>query len=722
MMVASKTLVEFSDASRNFVVCDVNLHKGLCAIIMLSDFQANGSKKFSKPTVFSIKHINSLVQKAQRVSIFEAHPLMTFSDDHIKREKGIKWIEKRNANLEKYGHFFTNDIVDQYLYGGGIGEFIEEEIKSSSKIKNKGSIYNALNKYIAHSCSYNSFLPCKYTNCGHNSQVKAKRGRVNQIGIASPGVTEENKANIAKIVKKHLQSDTKFSISSILASYKDEYENLHVTKNDGDKIRIPFADEECLSESQLRYHINQNLSYKAKMIAIHGNTAYLKDHQPRSGSARDGVIGATYRYEIDATLLDVYILDPLNRSGYTCGRVVLTLVVDTYSTMIVGMHVGLSAPSWESTSQALINTFSDKVKFADQFGLKLDPGDWPAHHFCTQITGDNGTELKQALLESILNSEIGVETFNFTPVFRGDLKGVIESKFKVLNDMKVHNLEGSVFKKTPRDEQHPSNRATYDLNDIKREIIKSIIVYNKSANRSFLAGLDDYDGKADLSPQGIFLSSLKRDMFGGNDARELSQAELHWALLPEETATVREDGIYLSGVKYESLEKDLMPLFIEAKQRGRFKIPVKKIRSSFRTIWHKTHQGEIISLTVAQNSFAHRLPDFSWELINHVKAIHAESKKANAQNKAKIRADLENKDQSNKNLERDHPTIGVNKSMPVGINARKNDVINRENKEREEHHASIFSPNQSSTQEADDDSNYDPELQDIDIDDIFKEE
>lgn len=722
-MIFPNMLVEFEDKKKSFVICHVSQYRGLCAITPYSNFLDNSNKKFKKPKVYQITHIQNLMKGSSRVRRFEASPMHSFSDEHLESIGHLQWIQKRDANLAKYQKFLTEDVVDQYLYGGGIAELVATELEINPNINSSGSIYNALNKSVSHSCAKNAFLTFAYAKCGSNSVVEAKRGRKNKYGTVSPGVTEANKKNIKKATLKHCRSNEKFSISTIAREYQDEYEVHHVTNAFGSAVKVAFAPEERLSESQLRYHINRSMSFEQKLIAQHGNNAYLKDHKPKTGVAHDGLVGATARYEIDATVLDVYIVDPLGRSSYTCGRAVLTLIVDTYSTMIMGLHVGMSSPNWETTALALINAFSDKVEFAEQFGLELCEDDWPAHHFCDQVTGDNGKELKQDLLSSLLNSQIGVETFNFTPAFRGDLKGVVESKFKVLNDQLIHSLPGSIFKKTPRDEQHPANRAELSIHDLYREIIKSIIEYNKSADRSRLAHMNDYDCKADTSPQGIFLSSLERDMLGEKDARVMKKEDLYWALLPEEFATVRQDGIFFKGVKFISNTKNLMPLLLKAKEHGLFKIPIKKTRNSFKSIWYKTDAGEIIALENSQSSFAFQLPDASWELIDHAKEIIAERKKTQQQSKLEIRVDLDQKDQtlavSSKSKEK---RTSSRKSMPTGINDRKQEVINDETQEYANTLETVFVSNKQQSIPMDIDENDDSAFQNFEIDTLFDEE
>ncbi|KCU94924.1 Tn7-like transposition protein B, partial [Pseudomonas syringae pv. actinidiae ICMP 9617] len=112
----------------------------------------------------------------------------------------------------------------------------------------------------------------------------------------------------------------------------------------GDLVRGSYP-----SVGQLSYHGKLFFDELYKLRARGGSVRYNKDHRPIVGSASQSLIGASQRYEIDSTIADVYLVHRVNRL-WLIGRPVLYVVVDTFSRMIVGVHVGLEGPSWNGAS------------------------------------------------------------------------------------------------------------------------------------------------------------------------------------------------------------------------------------------------------------------------------------------------------------------------------------------------------------------------------------
>ncbi|NUE21545.1 hypothetical protein HUC07_23460 [Escherichia coli] len=88
------------------------------------------------------------------------------------------------------------------------------------------------------------------------------------------------------------------------------------------------------------------------------------------GTSRQHIFGPCARFEIDATLMDIYLVSVFNRA-WIIGRPVLYVVVDVFSGMVVGFYLGLEGPSWDGARLALFNAFTDKVAFCRDFGVEI---------------------------------------------------------------------------------------------------------------------------------------------------------------------------------------------------------------------------------------------------------------------------------------------------------------------------------------------------------------
>ena len=82
-----------------------------------------------------------------------------------------------------------------------------------------------------------------------------------------------------------------------------------------------------------------------------------------------------------------------------------------------------------SAMMALANTATDKVAYCAQFGIAIQPEDWPAHHLPGILLGDRG-EIESEKIDTLINSfNVTVEN---TSSYRADWKGVVESRFRLL--------------------------------------------------------------------------------------------------------------------------------------------------------------------------------------------------------------------------------------------------------------------------------------------------
>ena len=401
---------------------------------------------------------------------------------------------------------------------------------------------------------------------------------------------------------------------------------------------VPFPVEETISYDQFYYHA-RNIMSRADLLRLKvGDLNFEKDYRDRQGSSHDGILGATHRYEVDATVLDLYVRYPYDTDNrLTMGRPVLYLVVDVYSTMIVGFYIGFDGPNWGGVSQALVNACLDKVQFAKRYGLSISHDDWPVHHIPQQITIDNGSEYPDGLLTSVLKSEIGVSVVNIAAVYRGDAKGTVERKFGVLNDQFVHYQPGSIFK-IDRGEQHPSNTSFYDYDALIKIMITEIIYHNNNADRLMNFNWQSVVDDIDITPKSLFLHSLNKDMSGGRATTNEDISKVKWAFLREETATVRESCIYFEGLEYESPYAQSAGWHGRARSHGRFKIQVKRTRDWCNSIWHKTENGEYVELTLKNLNNESAWLNQHWEAVLHQLERHKDKRAKNSETARLARA------------------------------------------------------------------------------------
>jgi len=676
------------ESSISFRICLISSCGNYVSMADMNKALAN--ENASKPKAFPKKQLSDLIQsKALEESYFELPAEMTFSDTHILNMGKGKWLKKRDDKWNVIKNLCTDKLIHQFLFGGGLHKEIDQTIEMFPESwGSRGAYYNAINKYVTFGLTKNALLPFGLKKTGSNykhfessSCDVRKRGRGgnnNEFSRSKTrGITKKDKDNIANVLRYFTRVHSKFSLKRAFEVYQEQYETHVLTRaSDERQLRtyVPYELSNTISYDQFYFHSNKILS-RADLLRLKvGNLNFEKDHKDRQGAAHDGVIGATYRYEVDATVLDLYVRYPFDTSGrFSMGRPILYLVVDVFSTMIVGFYIGFDGPNWTGVSQALANACLDKVKFALRYGLEIKSDDWPARHIPSEITIDNGSEYPNSLLESVLKNEIGVTAINIAAVYRGDAKGTVERKFGALNDQSLHYQPGSIFK-VQRGEQHPSNHSLYDYDALIKIIITEVIYHNNSAERlkrfNWQCVVDDID----ITPQALFLHSVKKDMDGGRPTTEKNEARIRWAFLPEETATVRDTSIYFEGLEYHSTFATSAGWYSRARHHGRFKITVKRVRDWCNSIWHKTANGEYVELKLKNINNESPWLNQHWETVLHQLERHKEKVSLNEESARQMRAEKRTIQSEVRTEMYDEVSLAEpseRKSMQSGIKQRK---------------------------------------------------
>ncbi|MGO2342970.1 MAG: Mu transposase C-terminal domain-containing protein [Vibrio litoralis] len=196
------------------------------------------------------------------------------------------------------------------------------------------------------------------------------------------------------------------------------------------KSRYPKADKTSIPTlSQFKYFYKTNYQTTHVLKARTPQIQFNKDTSPLTSTSAYLNFGPGARYEIDATIVDLYLVSGLDRNRII-GRPVIYYVKDVFSRMVVGLYVGLENPSWATATIALANAFSDKVKYCQEFGIEIDSSMWPSIGIPATITADRGEMLgRQA---DVLVNRLGISLTN-TRAYRGSDKGVVERAFKEMH-------------------------------------------------------------------------------------------------------------------------------------------------------------------------------------------------------------------------------------------------------------------------------------------------
>ncbi len=185
------------------------------------------------------------------------------------------------------------------------------------------------------------------------------------------------------------------------------------------------------------------------------------------------------RVEIDHTPLDLFVIDEI--TGLPQGRPTVTIAIDAYSKMPVGMHIGFSGTSIEAVFACIRHALVPKTYIKEDYPeIKHD---WPCYGHFESLVCDNGFEFHSLELERIA-LELGTQ-LHFCPKRQPYYKGSIERFLKTLNYQFSRMLPGHSFAKWfQREDYDPLKDAVLTFDQLLRFVHRWIVdVYMQDLNR-----------------------------------------------------------------------------------------------------------------------------------------------------------------------------------------------------------------------------------------------
>ena len=166
--------------------------------------------------------------------------------------------------------------------------------------------------------------------------------------------------------------------------------------------------------------------------------------------------------QMDHSLVDVMLVDSSRR--HTIGRPWLTLAIDAYSRMVVGVYVSLENPSQFIVGLCLANAMLSKDRWLENLGL--DSHNWPVWGKIERLLVDNAMEFRSEGLANLCQ-EYGTD-LEFRGVDMPEHGGIVERFFGTL-EQHLHTLPGSTFSNPKEKGAYASEeRATMTVNEFER--------------------------------------------------------------------------------------------------------------------------------------------------------------------------------------------------------------------------------------------------------------
>lgn len=299
-----------------------------------------------------------------------------------------------------------------------------------------------------------------------------------------------------------------------------------------------------------------------------------------TGKSWKGVAGPGHTWAIDSTIGDIYLRSSIDRA-WIIGRPIVYIIVDVWSTAVVGFHVCLSGPSWATAKISLFNAVTDPKTMGVLWGyqplMALDP--YPT--LCNSLLSDRGEYLSIAARQTMFALK---NCASYAPPYRPDLKGLVEVLHRIIKDQQFPFIPGAI---NFRRKEYELRRvrledSAYTLPEYVRHLHEIFYRYNLTADRSNRLDAHMIAEGVFPSPAGLWRYGYQ---IGLGFTRSTPKADLIHHLLPEAKGRVKKDGVYVGGHLYDAPNLPGLDWTTKARNGEYFDIPVRYYPGSVSRVW-----------------------------------------------------------------------------------------------------------------------------------------
>ena len=368
-----------------------------------------------------VKALPEIISKTELFHAIESFEVFRIEDPFqdiafIQPEKDSTSQRKRDENYN-----LIKNIVDheQFYIPSARSSIINEII--NSKKSTKQTIYRLLRQYWQRGQTPNALIP-NYQNSGAKGSKKVASQKLGRKRLYKEGtgaiITQEIERLFHLTISKYLLSNKKHTLKYANREFLKLYRTLHPD--------IPENEYPTLRQFQYFYHREYNQVTRLQKRS--NDIEYSKDLRQLHSTVNTQVLGPGSRYEIDATIADIYLVSNLDRSRII-GRPTIYFVIDVFSRMVTGLYIGLENASYKTSIQALYCAFTDKVALCKKYGIDITYENWPCIGLPDAILADRA-ELFGHQIEN-LEKSFSIRLEN-APPYRGDLKANVEKRLKLI--------------------------------------------------------------------------------------------------------------------------------------------------------------------------------------------------------------------------------------------------------------------------------------------------
>lgn len=300
------------------------------------------------------------------------------------------------------------------------------------------------------------------------------------------------------------------------------------------------------------------------------------------GRSWQGVSGPGHTWAIDSTIGDVYLRSSVNRH-WILGRPIVYVVIDVWSTAIVGFYVCLSGPSWATAQIALFNSCINAGLLGELWGFvpmyQLAPQ--PTLPFC--VLCDRGEYLSQAGRRTFFKLKVMA---SYTAPYRPDWKGLVEVIHRIEKDALNHQfVPGAIDARRVEFElrRFDPTKSAMTVREFVHWLYTWFSVYNFTANRTHRRDAHMIRAGVRGTPAGLW--RFGHEVGIGYQVHN-DQDTLITMMLPCGTGTIVHNGLrFEDGLLYQTQGAGMQDWSALARSLGTSSVDVHHYPGSISRIW-----------------------------------------------------------------------------------------------------------------------------------------
>lgn len=394
---------------------------------------------------------------------------------------------------------------------------------------------------------------------------------------------------------------------------------------DGKLAPIPPNLGEYPNTRQIRRVLEKEIPRLQRLLERTTKGHFERSMRGLVGRNWQGVAGPGHTWAIDSSIGDIYLRSSVNRA-WIIGRPIVYVIVDVWSTAIVGFYVCLQGPSWDMAKISLFSSAAPPDLVAELWGYQPMVSLNPVPTMCAILMCDRGEYLSKAA--SITGAKL-IPCLSYAPPYRPDLKGLVEVLHRIEKDRQYYFTPGAIDQRRAEFElrRFDPNEAVLTVQEYVAYLHGIFAEYNLTAPRHHR--LDAHMHAAGVFPSPAGLWRWGHEM-GIGVRRGIPLPELITNLLPAEDARVTRQGIIFAGKEYRSDIVDQQEWTAHARNFGGWDISAHYFPGSVSRIWSENPGASgLLDLHLSDHStaspeltFDEVLDALAYSQLNNAQAEH----------------------------------------------------------------------------------------------------